>query len=265
MAKQFPVPPVQAKLSTALAKPQAFKPYGSRIMPPPAALPVQAKLSSELPKQQYLNRATLIKPLIAPRPVGANKATPRTPSRANFSTATIQNKPIHRHVPLAATSLIQRANDPAYSRQVLDNSSDAGARMKALSKVHLNIDTVKRKKMSWFGKGILKALGVEEKPPVGAHCQKCGRSGSPFELDHMTPWRLYVAAMVDEDDLDGNGNIRADVVKALYNDPENLWWICRDCNNPKSDIVPETAAHAAGDFSSGTRGRNRTPSTLLPY
>jgi hypothetical protein len=96
----------------------------------------------------------------------------------------------------------------------------------------------------------------------------CAKSESNFELDHMTPWRHYIAAFASAGtvkDIMGTPHIRGDAAKVLYNDPNNLWWICRNCNNPKSDKIPETAAHAAGDFSSGTTGRSAAsrPSDIM--
>jgi hypothetical protein len=99
----------------------------------------------------------------------------------------------------------------------------------------------------------------------------CGANKDDFELDHMTPWRHYIAALISEEYVRtvkvgtvSITQVRGDAAKALYNDVENLWWICHDCNNPKSDKIPETAAHASGDFSTGTSGRSAPkPSTFL--
>ncbi len=161
--------------------------------------------------------------------------------------------------------VIQRMED--YTESLLDTATDSGARLGRASAEWVDLDTVQRSKITWFGKSIQIEMGVDEKPASGAKCQKCGKTASTFHLDHMTPWRHYAAALVSEDYIwknKGKTYIRKDALKVLYNDPQNLWWICDKCNLPKSDIIPETSAHASGDFSTGTYGRNAPkPSTFV--
>ena len=162
--------------------------------------------------------------------------------------------------------MIQRADD--YAVELLEESKDSGARLAGKASDWIDLDTEKRTYFSWFSKKILQNLGVGPKPASGSACPMCGKAGSSFELDHMTPWRHYIAAFISKSlvkKVKGTLLIRGDAAKALYNDPNNLWWICRDCNNPKSDIIPESAAHASGDFSSGTYGRSSgySPSDIL--
>ncbi|HEY0764071.1 MAG TPA: hypothetical protein VGD61_16970 [Pyrinomonadaceae bacterium] len=164
-----------------------------------------------------------------------------------------------------ASSTIQRAS--SYASEARAMAVDAGARLEA--KVEwVDLDTVPRTRFRWFGSSIMMELGIDEKPKPGSKCQNCGKVASAFELDHMTPWRHYCAALLSEKYLKkGPGKsilARKDMVKVLYNDPTNLWWICRDCNNPKSDIIPESAEHAAGDFADGVYGRHAMkPSAII--
>ncbi|MCG8608867.1 DUF4157 domain-containing protein [bacterium] len=163
-------------------------------------------------------------------------------------------------------SVLQKMQD--YGEELLDEATTAGARLGQKSIQWVNIDTVKRSFLSWFSESIRTKMGIPQKPKPGSKCQMCGKVKHVFELDHMTPWRQYIAALSSSayiKKIGGVTHVRADEAKALYNDPDNLWWICHDCNNPKSDIIPETASHAAGDFSSGTYGRSGpAPSSFLP-
>lgn len=120
---------------------------------------------------------------------------------------------------------------------------DSGGSFRATGKVDLL--TVKRALLGWVSPSIQMKIGVEGKPKPGSLCPLCQKQKDKFELDHQGPWRVYVAAT-------GGGNItlgpkgemlidRA-TLKALYNDPENLWWICHDCNSKKSDMVYDEAA-----------------------
>jgi hypothetical protein len=233
-------------------------------MTPPAVLPVQAKLSTVMSEQRHLNRATLIKPPAALRPEVASSGVSPTPFRPHNYIETIQNKLPHHQIPQTATLLIQRASSP-YSSSILHKSKRAGAKLNPMSRKWMDIDKVGRRKLAWFSRNIQNKLGVPDKPAAGSICQMCGKPGISFELDHMTPWRHYVAAFMSKKYINKDGAIRGDAIKALYNDPENLWWICRNCNGPKSDIIPESKAHAAGNFSTGTTGRvANKASTLLP-
>ena len=241
--------------------PAAFKPYGGRIVTPPAALTVQAQRSVAMPKPQQANWTTSMKPPTVPRPASVGKVMPPAPFRPQHGIAAVQKKSMRHQAPQAAAVLIQRA----YATGLLHEVKDAGARLGAKSQEWVDIDTVKRSVFTWFSKPIQEKLAIESKPANGSICPMCGKSANNFELDHMTPWRHYIAALSDKRYINSAGEIRADVAKSLYNDPENLWWICHDCNNPKTDIIPETDAHARGDFSSGTTGRKSDkPSTFLP-
>jgi hypothetical protein len=165
-------------------------------------------------------------------------------------------------------TVIQRAQSN-YAVELLEETKSSGARLASKAKEWIDLDTVKRNYFAWFSGRILQNLGVGPRPANGSTCPMCGKAGTNFELDHMTPWRQYIAALIDSGSVKkmpgGQLMVRGDTAKALYNDPENLWWICRDCNNPKSDIIPESAAHASGDFSSGTYGRSSgySPSDIM--
>ena len=64
----------------------------------------------------------------------------------------------------------------------------------------------------------------------------------------MGPWRVYVAALAGPHVTHGSHGemmISPEIVKVLYNDPANLWWICHSCNNKKSDQTYDTADQLA--------------------
>jgi len=131
-----------------------------------------------------------------------------------------------------------------------------GARFRSTELV--NLDDVSRSKFAWFSKRIREGLGVPAKP-YNEVCPICRQRKMVFELDHMGPWRTYVAALGGNHITIGpNGEnlIRRDIVKALYNDPQNLWWICKSCNGSKSDHAYEQATITPGNITHGpTRGR----------
>lgn len=114
----------------------------------------------------------------------------------------------------------------------------------------VDLQKLERKKVSWLSKSILTGIGVPAKPIAGSICPACGHPGASFELDHMGPWRQYVAAMAGPH-ISSGGLIKMSHVRILYNDPENLWWICRDCNSKKSDYISEDGSVPT----SGTKGR----------
>lgn len=71
-------------------------------------------------------------------------------------------------------------------------------------------------------------------------CPSCSHTGV-YQLDHMNPWRPYVIFMLGYSEFtqtpDHKLMVSKDIVRALYNDPENLWWICTHCNQVKSDQI----------------------------
>lgn len=134
-----------------------------------------------------------------------------------------------------------------HAKKIKRRARRLGGRFRS-SRVRLR--DLERKKVSWLSKKILTAMGVPPKPAAHSICPRCGRPAMCFELDHMGPWRQYVAAMAGPHIV--NGEIKLSYVRALYNDPENLWWICKSCNGRKSDYISED-----GSFpTSGTRGRD---------
>lgn len=133
------------------------------------------------------------------------------------------------------------------ARRIIHRSRQYGARFRN-SEVRLR--DLQRKKVSWLSKSILIKLGVPPKPGPNSTCPKCGAKSSSFQLDHMGPWRQYVAAMAGPHIR--KGYIKLCYVRALYNDPDNLWWICQTCNLKKSDYISQD-----GSFpTSGIRGRD---------
>lgn len=142
---------------------------------------------------------------------------------------------------------------------MIAEAKDSGARLASLKEKWFDLDSVERKRFGWFSKKILSNMGVEGKPAAGSICPVCNKPGDSFALDHMTPWRHYIAVFASQGLVKKKGGklrIRGDAAKALYNDPENLWWICSTCNGRKTDIIPDSKEHAAGDLFRGTRGRS---------
>jgi hypothetical protein len=259
-----PRPPaahVQAALSAAQAK----------GVPAPAARPLAAHVQAAVGAAQ---------PKLGGPPSGARPVAQHVGAALAQVTQARMPGPFPGLKPLAAKigavapthpgpGVLQRAAAPAaaapaaaapdYAEIKVGEAKDSGARLAGKADEWIDLDSVKRTYFSWFSKKILSNLGVGPKPANGSICPMCGQAGSNFELDHMTPWRHYIAVFMSKGFIKTSGSttlIRGDAAKTLYNDPNNLWWICHDCNNPKSDIIPETAAHASGDFSSGTYGRS---------
>lgn len=116
----------------------------------------------------------------------------------------------------------------------------------------VDLAEVSRKKFTWFSVKIQQGMGVPPKPS-NAQCPICKQVKLAFQLDHMGPWRTYVAALGGSHiTLGPSGEylIPRDIAKALYNDPQNLWWICSDCNGAKSDhaydqplVTPQNLTH----------------------
>lgn len=97
----------------------------------------------------------------------------------------------------------------------------------------VDILTVDRSKFSWIQSNYNTIMGR-------LVCGRCGSLIGPFELDHMSPWRPYVIALLGPNEVIQSGTqllVSRTIVRALYNDPENLWCLCRDCNRAKSDKV----------------------------
>lgn len=121
---------------------------------------------------------------------------------------------------------------------IMDAASEAGARFGASTWFSLNRGP--RKQITWFGKGIQAGIGVQAKPGAGDECPACHENKSVWELDHINPWRQFAAAALAPSQMKYDGtDIWVDInhIKALYNDPQNLWWICKGCNRKKSDAV----------------------------
>jgi len=134
------------------------------------------------------------------------------------------------------------------SKQLMRKAKGHGARFRPTL---VNLQTLQRKKVSWLSKSILTDMGVKPKPKSGSICPNCLKPGTSFELDHMGPWRPYVAALAGPH-ISKSGMIKLSHVRMLYNDPDNLWWICKKCNRRKSDFISED-----GSFpTSGVQGRS---------
>jgi hypothetical protein len=139
---------------------------------------------------------------------------------------------------------------------------DAGARFRATEKVDLL--TIERACLTWFSANIQAQIGVLPKPQPGSTCPICQKQKQAFELDHMGPWRVYVAAAagphIQRDPTTMELLIDRDMVKVLYNDPANLWWICSNCNSTKSNRTYDTAAQLLalqnGQVPQGQKGIN---------
>lgn len=128
----------------------------------------------------------------------------------------------------------------------------------------VDILTVDRSKFSWIQSNYDKIMSR----PV---CGQCGKAIGPFELDHMSPWRPYVIAFLGPNEAIQSGTqllVSKTIVRALYNDPENLWCLCRSCNRAKSDKVysiEQAIAISNGEAPSGQMAsvRNKTELAAL--
>ncbi|GLQ91203.1 hypothetical protein [Dyella acidisoli] len=135
-----------------------------------------------------------------------------------------------------------------HSKTLVRKARSHGARFRSNL---VNLNTLERKKVSWLSKSILYKMGVPAKPKWGSICPSCGKKGDSFELDHMGPWRQYIAAVAGPH-ISKGGIIKIRHVRMLYNDPHNLWWICKKCNGKKSDFISEDGSVPM----SGVKGRN---------
>ncbi|MGQ0697757.1 MAG: hypothetical protein ACT4PZ_05880 [Panacagrimonas sp.] len=134
------------------------------------------------------------------------------------------------------------------ARDIIDTARRHRARFKG---GRVRLKTLERKKMSWLSASMLLKMGVPPKPAANSICQRCGRVAASFQLDHMGPWRQHVAALAGPH-MKSDGKIKICYVRALYNDPANLWWVCATCNGRKSDYISED-----GSFpTTGVRGRD---------
>ena len=126
---------------------------------------------------------------------------------------------------------------------IMSTAASGGARTASGANQYVDLLTVKRKLFSWYSKNALTALGVPKKPGVQSECPVCKNLKDDFQLDHMGPWRVYVAAAGGGAIKSVNGKLMISraTCKALYNDPDNLWWVCSDCNLSKSDKTYDTA------------------------
>lgn len=125
----------------------------------------------------------------------------------------------------------------------------------------VNILDIDRSKISWI-------KSVYDQQMSGQQCLKCGTTAGPFELDHMSPWRPYVIAFLGPDEAKESGGrllVSRSIVRALYNDPENLWCLCRSCNRAKSDkvyTIQQAIAISQGKEPSGAMARVRDKKEL---
>lgn len=168
------------------------------------------------------------------------------------SPATVQRTLVSRRT--WSHAVLQRAT---IVESIMGAASAAGARFRsALTWFSLNRSS--RKRITWFGKGIQAGIGVQAKPGNGDECPACHANKSTWELDHINPWRQFAAAALAPDQMDYDGTdiwVNINHVKALYNDPQNLWWICKGCNRKKSDAVLDSWDDGwAGNL--GQRGRD---------
>lgn len=151
-------------------------------------------------------------------------------------------------------------SSPTVAEELKELVIDSGARLGRLGHT-VNLLDIQRKKVSWFSKNIQLKIGVPPKPAAGSTCPLCQKSQQVFELDHMGPWRVYVAALAGPHVTHGPKGelfVGADIMKILYNDPANLWWICKPCNGEKSDQTYDTQAQLlaiqSGDVPKGQKG-----------
>lgn len=128
----------------------------------------------------------------------------------------------------------------------------------------VDLVTLKRASLSFFSESLLAGKGVE-KPDASDACEQCGKTtDKPWELDHLNPWRPYVAALLSEDQYKISGKkllVPFELVRALYSDPDNLWYICKTCNSGKSDKVYTDIADLSADLKAPKKARPKRART----
>ena len=90
-------------------------------------------------------------------------------------------------------------------------------------------------------------LSWQNKPEPTGYCEneECGEETDSLEYDHMNPWRPYIASILGEHEYELDGNhmwCERERANQIYNDPENLWYLCTTCNKHKSDKVYDSAS-----------------------
>lgn len=199
------------------------------------AFPAKAKSAAGLPPPVYrpFPQATNA---IAAQPNALRVATPGVPA-----TVQQQRLPAMRvgGMPLSRSSVVQPAAAATIAGGIIIAAIAAGARFRKAT-TWFSLNRSSRRRISWFSKGIQQGIGVADKPASGAVCPACGKKAKAWQLDHINPWRQYVASALDPAVVTWDGtDIWVDInqVRALYNDPQNLWWICSGCNGKKSDYA----------------------------
>jgi 5-methylcytosine-specific restriction endonuclease McrA len=213
------------------------------FMPPPTKfdpLRAQAKTASRAAPRPA------VPPPIAP---AARRSVPppqpRSPLGFRPAPAGAQAKPAQpRWPPGAAPGVVQRAA-PGDSKTIAEDlweSATSSGHSSSKEGEWVDLVTLKRSSLSFFSETELAKHGLT-KPASGAACPNCGTATTNWELDHLNPWRPYVAALLSEDQYKVVSKkllVQFEHVRSLYSDPGNLWYICHTCNNAKSDKIYAT-------------------------
>ena len=158
---------------------------------------------------------------------------------------------------------VQRASDTKTIAEDIWESATESGHSSSKEGVAVDLVTLKRASLAFFSDSWMAEHGVD-KPASGDACENCGKAATSWELDHLNPWRPYVAALLSADHYKVVGKklmVPFEYVRALYNDPDNLWYICHACNNAKSDKVYSSLDDLAADAKAPKKARPKRDRT----
>jgi len=231
------------------------------FMPPPTKfdpLRAQAKAATRAAPRPA------VPPPLAP---AVRRSVPPPPRSAfGLASAGAQAKPARPRWPAgAAPGVVQRASagdSKTIAEDIWESATDAGHSSTKEGEL-VDLVTLKRASLAFFSDSWMAEHGVE-KPDSGDACPNCGTATTAWELDHLNPWRPYVAALLGPTQYAKKGKqllVSFELVRSLYNDPGNLWYICHTCNNAKSDKIYATLDDLETDAATAKKARPKRART----
>lgn len=231
------------------------------FMPPPTKfdpLRAQAKAASGAAP-----RASAPPPVMPPSRPGV--PPPPRPAAGPTSAPGMQAKPASQSWRAGtAPRAVQRASDSkTIAEDIWESATDSG-HSSTKEGEFVDLVTLKRSSLAFFSDSWMAEHGVE-KPAGTDACENCGKTTTQaWELDHLNPWRPYVAALLSEDQYKKIGKklmVPFEYVRSLYNDPANLWYICHTCNSAKSDKIYSSVDDLAADVAIAKKARPKRART----
>jgi hypothetical protein len=206
------------------------------FMPPPTKFdPLRAQAK---PASRAAPRPSVPPPIA---PAARRSVPPPRPVAGSRNVPGMQAKPAPK---VGRAGAVQRAtaSDSKTIAEDLWESATSSGHSSSKEGEWVDLVTLKRSSLSFFSESELAKYGLT-KPASGAACPNCGTATTNWELDHLNPWRPYVAALLSEDQYKVVSKkllVQFEHVRSLYSDPGNLWYICHACNNAKSDKIYAT-------------------------